>query len=157
MSPAEPPSSRNRGRSSQGAPGRAGATTRVAIVEDEGVVALYLESLLTGWGYEVVATMASGEDAVGFAAASPPDLVLMDIKLRGEMDGVAAAREISATHDLPIVFLTAFSDDITVQQVGSAGAYGFVRKPFDDRDLRIAVEIALARHRADLTLKHRRE
>lgn len=157
MSSAAPPSGRNGGLSSQGTPRGAGAATRVAIVEDEGVVALYLESLLMGWGYEVVATMASGEDAVNFALASPPDLVLMDIKLRGEMDGIAAARAISATHDLPIVFLTAFADDSTVEAAGCSGAYGFVRKPFDERDLRIALEMALARHSADLTLRHRGE
>ncbi len=152
-----PPSGRDGGLGSRRSPRGAPATARVAIVEDEGVVALYLQSLLTGWGYEVVATIASGEDAVAFALESPPDLVLMDIQLRGEMDGITAAQTISATHDLPIVFLTAFSDDSTVQLAGSSGAYGYVRKPFDERDLRIAVEMALVRHRADLTLRHRGE
>jgi len=131
------------------------ARTRVAIVEDEGIVAMYVQSLMTSWGYDVVATLPSGEDAVDFATATPPDLVLMDIQLRGEMDGIAAALTIRASHDLPIVFLTAFSDEKTVHLVGSTGAYGFVRKPFDERDLRIAVEMALFRHRADLTLRQR--
>ena len=157
MSAVTPPSGRDGGLGSRRSPRGAPATARVAIVEDEGVVALYLQSLLTDWGYEVVATIASGEDAVAFALESPPDLVLMDIQLRGEMDGIAAARAISATHDLPFVFLTAFSDDSTVQLAGSSGAYGYVRKPFDERDLRIAVEMALVRHRADLTLRHRGE
>ena len=131
------------------------STTRVVIVEDEGIVAMYLQSLMTQWGYDVAATTASGEEAVDFAIETPPDLVLMDIQLRGEMDGIAAAVAIRASHDLPIVFLTAFSDEETLRRVSSTGAYGFVRKPVDERDLRIAVEMALFRHRADLTLRQR--
>ena len=125
------------------------AGARIAVVEDEGVVALNLESLLTAWGYHVIATASSGEEAMHIADGSSLDLMLMDIKLHGDMDGIAAAAAIRSRHDLPIVFLTAFSDDDTVRRVGSAGAYGFVRKPFDERDLRIAVEMALHRHRAD--------
>jgi diguanylate cyclase (GGDEF)-like protein/PAS domain S-box-containing protein len=131
--------------------------TRVAIVEDEGIVAMYLQSLLTTWGYDVVAIMSSGEDALAFTVETPPDLVLMDIQLRGEMDGIEAALAIRTTLDLPVVFLTAYSDDATLSRVGSTEPYGFVRKPFDERDLRIAVEMAIFRHRADVTLRQRRD
>lgn len=117
---------------------------------------MYLQSLMSTWGYEVVATVSSGEEAVSSICESPPDLVLMDIKLRGAMDGVEAARAIRGSLDLPIVFLTAFSDEHTLQRVGRSDAYGFVRKPLDERDLKIAVEMALYRHRADAALRQQR-
>ncbi len=157
MTTASHPSGRGRAPGDPLPPGGVGTPTRIVVVEDEGVVALHLESLLTGWGFDVVATVPTGEKAVALADDSPPDVILMDIRLQGEMDGIAAAAAIRSRHDIPIIFVTAFSDDTTVRMVGGAGAYGFLRKPFDERDLRIALEIALLRHRADSALHQRRE
>src|SRR5688572_24087893 len=109
----------------------------ILIVEDEGVVALDLESRITTMGYRVAAVASSGEAAIEQATAMRPDLILMDIKLPGEIDGVEAAQRIHAVLDVPVVFLTAFADESTLQRVRAAEPYGYVLKPFDARELEI--------------------
>jgi signal transduction histidine kinase/DNA-binding NarL/FixJ family response regulator len=122
----------------------------VLIVEDESIVALDLKQRLQSLGYEVVAIASSGEEAIRQAASNQPDLVLMDIKLKGEMDGVEAAQVIRARQGLPVIFLTAYADAETLDRAKHTRPYGYLIKPFEDKDLRTTVEIALYRHWAEV-------
>ncbi|MBU2551936.1 MAG: response regulator [Proteobacteria bacterium] len=119
------------------------ASARIMIVEDEHVVALDLSERLEAMGYQVVALAKSGPEAIGLAEMARPDLVLMDIVLREEMDGIEAARVLVSRFDLPIIFITAHGDADHLRRAMTAAPLGYVLKPFQDRELRIAVEMAL--------------
>jgi two-component system, cell cycle sensor histidine kinase and response regulator CckA len=129
------------------------APTRVLVVEDEAIVAMDLEQQLTASGYEVVGLLDTGEQAVAQAAELRPDVVLMDIRLRGKMDGIEAAARIRAEADLPVVYLTAHSDEETFGRARSTDPMAYVLKPFDARSLRAAIELGLYRHRTDRKLR----
>ena len=128
---------------------------RVLIVEDEVIVALELQSHLENLGYEVAGTVTSGEEAVLHADALQPDLVLMDIRLSGKMDGIDAARQIRARYEVPIVFLTAFGDEQTLERAKAVGPFGYLLKPFEERDLFATIEVALSKHRTQRQLTER--
>jgi len=115
---------------------------RILIVEDERLIALDLQRRLTQLGYLVVGIVASGDQAVTAALQLQPDLVLMDIRLQGEMDGVEAALRIVAARSMPIIYLTAYVDDFTRQRAQATSPWGFLRKPFHVRDL----QAILSRH-----------
>jgi PAS domain S-box-containing protein len=117
----------------------------VLIVEDESVVALDLKLHLRKLGYEVPRLADSGEQAIEFAGQEVPDIILMDVRLRGEMDGIQAAAEIRRDHDVPIIFLTSHSDDETVQRAAQTAPYGYLTKPYQIKELRAGIEIALAK------------
>jgi len=119
---------------------------RILIVEDESIVRLHLRQIVGGMGHEITGAAASAEEALACAEADPPDLVLMDINLRGERDGVDAARDIVARHGSAVIFATAFADDETIRRTETAGAVGYVLKPFDERAIRAAVTTALREH-----------
>ena len=127
--------------------------SRILIVEDENIVALDIEMRLTGLGYQVVGAVATGEEAVCHALEMQPDLILMDIHLRGEMDGVEAARQIQAQNHIPVVFLTAYADDATFQRAVVTELFGYVLKPLDEKELQMSLEIALYRHRTEKKLR----
>lgn len=118
----------------------------VLIVEDESIVALDIRETLLGCGYNVVGCAASGEEAVLLARKTRPHLVLMDIRLQGAMDGLEAARIIRETCQVPSVFLTSHADGEMLQRAKDADALGYLLKPFDEKELHIALEMAL--HRA---------
>src|SRR5690242_15568384 len=99
------------------------------IVEDEGIVAKDLQSMLQALGYRVPRTAASAQDAIRFASEARPDLVLMDVRLRGETDGIEAAQILRERFDVPIVFLTAYADDETVSRAKLAEPRGYLVKP----------------------------
>ena len=122
------------------------AESRIMVVEDEGIVALDIQSKLESKGYEVPAVVSSGEEAVRQAEATSPDLVLMDIQLEGEMDGIQAAEQIRHRFDIPVVYLTAYSDDSTLQRAKIAEPFGYLLKPFEERELHSTIEIALYKH-----------
>ncbi|MEW5847390.1 MAG: ATP-binding protein [Myxococcota bacterium] len=128
---------------------------RVLIVEDEGIVAKDIEHTLKGLGYVVVGTAATEEDAVHKAEETNPDIVLMDIKLRDDGDGIRAAAEIRRRQDVPVVFLTAYADESTLQRAQTTGAFGYVLKPFEDRELHVAIVMAMCKHRAMDELEQR--
>lgn len=119
---------------------------KLLIVEDEVVVAMELRSRLTALGYEVVGTCDQGEQTAERVAEFRPDLVLMDIKLAGKMDGIEAARRIHAGYDVPVVFLTAHSDEGTLQRAKVSDPYGYIVKPFSERELRTTIEVSLHNH-----------
>ncbi len=129
------------------------ARTQVMVVEDEGVVALSLQQKLRGLGYEVPAIVATGEQALQRAAELRPDLILMDIMLAGALDGIEAAHQIRARLDVPIIYLTAYSDDHTIERAKLTEPLGYLLKPFEDQELRITIEIALYKHRMERKLK----
>ncbi len=122
---------------------------RIAVVDDELIVAKDLESTLRGFGYEVPGTAPSAQEAITLAGATKPDLMLMDIRLSGEMDGIEAARHIQRRHDVPIVFVTAYADDATLARARETYPYGYLVKPVQDNALRSTVSTALHRHRAE--------
>lgn len=116
---------------------------RILVVEDEAIVALDIQRELDLLGYEVVATTGDGEGAIELAAKHRPDLVLMDIRLQGAMDGVEAGRVIRAKFGIPIVFLTAHADPGTLGRAKQAEPFGYLLKPFVDQELRMAIELGL--------------
>ncbi len=127
---------------------------RVLIVEDESIVAMEIEERLKTMGYCVVGTVVGGEEAISVAEREKPNIILMDIILRGELDGVATAEIIHKNLQLPIVYLTAHSDEATLQRAKTTQPYGYVIKPFNETDLYTAIEMALYKHQAEIQLRH---
>lgn len=119
---------------------------RALIVEDEALIAEELRERLLRLGFTVIAAVSSGEEGVEIATRESPDLVLMDIRLSGDKDGVQAAREIREQVDVPIVYLTAHSDKRTVERANQTDHDGFILKPFLRRELHSTIEVALKRH-----------
>lgn len=127
--------------------------SRILIVEDEAIVAVDIQSQLEALGYTVLDIATSGEEAREKALDLCPDMVLMDIRLSGQMDGIDAAESIRRRHDIPIVFLTAYADQDTLQRAKAAGPHGYLVKPFNERDLYTAIEIALHKHQLENALR----
>jgi PAS domain S-box-containing protein len=128
-------------------------SARILIAEDERIVAVDLRNRLTNLGYAVTDIVAKGELAVRIALESRPDLVLMDIGLMGQTDGISAAQAIRNQQDIPVVFLTAYSDGETLQRAKIAEPFGYILKPFEERELRTTIEMALFKHASDRQLK----
>ena len=121
---------------------------RVLVVEDEHLVALDIQVRLTRMGFVPIVAF-TGADAVRKAADEHFDLILMDIKLKGAMDGIEAAHSIHATQDIPVIYLTAYADAPTIERARLTEPYGYVLKPFNDRELKATIEIALQRHTSE--------
>ena len=125
----------------------------VLIVEDEGVIALDIQHHVESFGYTVAGIAHTGARAIEKMAALRPDLVLMDVAIKGPMDGIDTAARIRASHDVPIVFLSAYSDESTVSRAGLTAPYGYLLKPFRPDELRAAVEVALVKHATERQLR----
>jgi len=125
----------------------------VLVVENENIVGLDIQQRLQSLGYEVPATAASGKDALEKIAKIQPDLVLMDIMLAGDMNGVETAEIIRERFDIPVVFLTAYGDESTMQRAKITRPFGYILKPVTDRELHSTVEIALYRHQVEEELR----
>ncbi len=130
---------------------------RIFLVEDEPIIASGIVRKLEQLGYAVAGQTSTGEAAVRLVDSNPPDLVLMDIKLEGRMDGIDAAGEIRRRHDIPIVFLTAFADEATLERATREEPFGYIVKPFTDRELSGAIEVALHRHELDRAIRAREQ
>ena len=130
---------------------------RILVVEDERIVARDLANTLKDLGYSVVATVATGEDAIAKTRELDPGLVLMDIRLAGPMDGIAAAEIIASERDIPIIYLSAHADDDTLQRAKGSDPFGYLVKPFKAVELRCAIEIALHKHMIDGRLREREQ
>jgi diguanylate cyclase (GGDEF)-like protein/PAS domain S-box-containing protein len=122
------------------------------VVEDEGIIAMDIRSQLQGFGYEVVATAYSGGQAITLATEHMPDLVMMDIVLKGPMDGISAAQKITKSLRIPVIFLTAYSDTNTLARAKATGAYGYLIKPFRPDELHASIEVALYKHQLERKL-----
>jgi len=128
-------------------------TTQVLIVEDEAIMAMTLERKLQKLGYGVSAKVGSGEEAIQTAVQNRPDLVLMDIKLNGHIDGIETAEQLRSRFDIPIVYLTAYTDNSTLQRAKITEPFGYLLKPFHERELQAIVETALYKHQMEKTLR----
>ncbi len=117
--------------------------TRILVVEDEAIIARDLQKRLQAQGYIVTSAVSTGEDAILKAKTDTPDLVLMDIVLLGDMDGIEAAGRIRALLDIPVVYVTAYADEKILERAKITEPYGYILKPFDDRELRSVIEMAL--------------
>ncbi|QCG93645.1 response regulator [Azospirillum sp. TSA2s] len=126
---------------------------RILIVEDDRIVARDIQHQLSRMGHVVVGMSASGEDAVRQACSQQPDLVLMDIRLEGEMDGIEAARRIRDAHRIPIVFLTAYANDEVVHRASLTEPFGYLLKPFEEPQMRTVIQMALYKHASDTRLR----
>jgi len=116
---------------------------RVLVVEDETIIAMDLQGILKQFGYEVCRVVSSGEESIRTAKRCRPDVVLMDIKLRGSMNGITAAKHIRSDLEIPVVYLTAYSDPYTMNTINASEQEGFIYKPFEERQLRKALKKAL--------------
>jgi PAS domain S-box-containing protein len=129
----------------------------ILIAEDEAVVRADIEDYLKSFGYRIAASVASGEEAKRLAAKLAPDLVLMDIVLGGKVDGIEAGKHIQKKLGIPVVFATAHGDEDTLERAKLNDPFGYVMKPFNDRELRTAIEIAIFRHRTETELLRHRQ
>jgi two-component system, sensor histidine kinase and response regulator len=126
---------------------------RIMIVEDERILALDLAETLDELGYTVAGMASRGDEAIELARRLDPQLILMDVRLDGDLDGIATAETIRDEHDVPVVFLTAHADDDTLHRATSSDAAAYLVKPFKAPDLRCVIEIALHKHAADRRLR----
>jgi CheY-like chemotaxis protein len=119
------------------------------IVEDEWITADDIGMSLQSLGYTVTSMVTSGEEAIQKAEKDKPDLVLMDIMLKGKMDGIEAASQIRSCYNIPIIYLTAYADEKILERAKITEPFGYIVKPFVNEDLKIAIEIALYKHRVE--------
>ena len=127
---------------------------KIFVVEDESIVSLEIQTRLKGLGYDVVGSAASGNEAIRKVLDLKPDLILMDIRIKGDIDGIETAAEIRKQLEIPIIFLTAYADETTLQRAKITDPFGYIIKPFEERELHINIEIALYK---DITHKLLRE
>jgi DNA-binding LytR/AlgR family response regulator len=125
----------------------------ILVTEDESIVRKDIERCLINLGYNVIASADNGEDAIELALKHKPDLALMDIMIKGDMNGIAAAEEIKRNLDIPVVFLTAYADENTLNEAKLAEPHGYILKPFKDVDIQTAIEMALHKHGKEQELK----
>ena len=133
------------------------AGEKILIVEDEGIVARETELRLKDLGYAVCGLAASGTEAIKKAEKARPDVVLMDIMLKGEMDGIEAAEQIHSKFNVPVVYVTAHADETTLQRAKRTEPMGYLLKPFNERELHAAIEIAIYKHTTETLLKDREQ
>jgi two-component system cell cycle sensor histidine kinase/response regulator CckA len=131
--------------------------TKVLIVEDEGITALDIRTRLQKLGYTVTGVCASGEDVFrAMAEENKPELILMDIRIKGDIDGIKVSLQVQKEYDVPVVFLTAHSDPDTIERVKRAAPYGYVSKPFHGTSLATTMDIAVSKHRTEQELRRQR-
>ena len=126
---------------------------RILIVEDERIVAFNLQQRLSHMGYEVPGVAASGPESLAMIERLAPDLVLMDIHIEGEMDGIDVAAKLMETPSVPVIYLTAYSEDSTLERARRTRPYGYLIKPFSERELHATIQMALERHNAEMALQ----
>ncbi len=131
------------------------ASARILVVEDERITAEDLRDILVDLGYSVTAVVSSGAEAIREAERTPPDLVLMDIRIKGDMDGVEAARIIRERFQIPAVYLTAHADQETLERAKLAEPLGYIVKPFQESELQASIEMALYKHKIDQEARER--
>jgi len=129
------------------------STAQILVVEDERIVAKDITSSLERLGYGVTGIASSGEEAVRMVGDKPPDLILMDVVLKGDIDGIDAAEHIRKQYDVPVIYLTAYADSTTLERAKGTVPYGYLLKPWQERELRTVIEIALHKHMLEQRLK----
>src|SRR5688572_24186338 len=129
----------------------------ILIVEDSFIVAYHLQTTLESEGYRVLGTEDSGEKALAFLEKQRPDLILMDIMLNGDLDGIETARAIKGKYNLPVIYITALTDKDTIQRAKITEPFGFLTKPFEDREIFTVIEMALYKHDIESKLRQSEE
>jgi diguanylate cyclase (GGDEF)-like protein len=122
---------------------------KILIVEDESIIAEDISDSLISLGYRITGMVYSGEEAIEAAGKFRPDLVLMDVNLQGEIDGITAAAEIRSRFQIPVVYLTAYADENTLRRVNATKPFGYIVKPFEEKNLHTTIQLALHRHEYD--------
>ena len=130
---------------------------RILIVEDESLVARDIENMVMSLGYEVCGIASTGDEAVENAALFRPDLILMDVIIKGTLDGIAAAEKIGDAFHIPVIYVTSYADELTLRRAKTTETFGYILKPFDERELKIAIEMAFYKSRMGMKLREREE
>ncbi len=133
------------------------AQTSVLVVEDESIVSKDIQHSLKKLGYHVAGAASSGEQAVKLAIDTQPDIILMDIMLKGEMNGIEAAGQIRAETNIPVIFLTAYADESTLNKAKVTQPYGYIIKPFKEIDIHTSIEMALYKHKKEAEVLKERD
>ncbi|MCO6482978.1 MAG: response regulator [Flavobacteriales bacterium] len=133
------------------------AQTNVLVVEDESIVSKDIQQSLKKLGYNVVGAAATGENAVALALETRPDIILMDIMLKGEMNGIEAATRIRSEANIPVIFLTAYADESTLGKAKVTQPYGYIIKPFKEIDIHTTIEMALYKHKKEAEVLKERD
>lgn len=133
------------------------AKPNILVVEDESIVAKDIQNSLKKLGYSVMGTIDNGEDALKLIGGSQPDIVLMDIMLKGAMSGIEAATLIKEKYDIPVIYLTAYADENTLNKAKITEPHGYIIKPFKEVDLHTAIEVAIYKHGKELEIKKERD
>ncbi len=131
--------------------------TNILIVEDESIVAKDIQHSLKKLGYTVVDICSNGEDAIRVAEELKPNLILMDIMLKGDMNGIEAASQIKEKFNIPIIYLTAYADESTLTKAKVSEPYGYIIKPFKEIDLHTSIEMAIYKHEKETDLRKERD
>ena len=134
-----------------------GHSHKILVVEDESIISIEIKSRLQSLGYDVPAVARSGPEAIAKAGEFMPDLILMDISLQGEMDGIEATEIILSKYDIPVVYLTANTDDVTFHRAKITSPFGYLLKPFEERILHSTIEMAIYKSATEKELRHYRE
>ena len=129
------------------------AKARILIVEDEAIIASVIAGALRKFEYDVIGILDNGKTAVNVTLKKKPDLLLMDIRLRGEMDGITAVELIQERLDIPVIYLTAYADEPTLERAKKTKPYGYIPKPFQEIELKTTIEMALYKHEFEARLK----
>lgn len=127
--------------------------SKILVVDDEAIITMQLEERLSAMGYSVAGMAASGEEAIDKAKRLAPDLVLMDIVMPGKLNGIDAAKVIAGEMDIPVVFVTSYADDAIIEKAKQVGPYGYIVKPFNELEIKAAIEVALFRKAAEQELR----
>jgi CheY-like chemotaxis protein len=122
---------------------------KILVVEDDTIIAITIEGRLKQFGYKVVGRASTAQDAIKKTIEFEPDLVLMDIHLKGPIDGIEAAQTIYGIYNIPVVYLTAFSDENTLERAQKTSPFGYIVKPFSDSTLKTSIKMALLKHDAE--------
>lgn len=130
---------------------------KIVVVEDESIVAKDLQSSLKNMGYNVPAVVSTGEKAIEAVHKYRPNLILMDIMLKGEMSGIDAAKIIKERFDIPVVFLTAYADEDTLEKAKPSVPYGYIIKPFKEKELQTTIEMAINKFAEDSEIRKERD
>jgi signal transduction histidine kinase len=133
------------------------AKPKILIVEDDVVIAYLIKGILEMSGFEITDIINNGEDAIINAAANRPDMILMDIKLQGNKDGIETAQQIYEEHSIPFIYITGDEDDTTIKRAIATASYGYIIKPFKVKTIYAAIEMALSKHRLEGELRKRNE
>lgn len=116
---------------------------KILVVEDENIIAMDIRYTLRNLGYDVCGVVSSGEESVEKASSMNPDLILMDIKLKGNVDGVSAAQKIQSRQNIPVLYLTAYGDENTLNRLDKTKPFDYIHKPFEERELQFKIKTVL--------------